>query len=274
MHRGDGSGLTLAEFPLAQQLGSAETVRAEEITLSVPDGRSDASLVNATPFRSADGALKSIVVTLQDLARLEKLERLRSEFLGMVSHELRTPPSSIRGSAVAVLRAARAPDPAEMLQFFRVITEQTDRTLGLIADLLDQGRIETGTLSVSVTVVKRGRWVNRRPVAGRAPERARCRAAMRAVADTWGRRASAACAGSAGSPGTPLPEAHSDPRWSVPAAGASHRDWRPLPACVRWSSWRTRRWQAAARSRRQRRAAVRRATGAVSPEGMKGVEWA
>ena len=147
--RGDGSEVTLAEFPLTHQPGSAETVRAEEITLSVPDGRSVTSLVNATPVRSADGALESIVVTLQDLAPLEEIERMRSEFLGMVSHELRTPLSSIKGSAVTVLGAARAPDPAEMLQFFRVINEQADRTLGLIADLLDQGRIETGTLSVA-----------------------------------------------------------------------------------------------------------------------------
>ena len=149
VRRGDGADVTLAAFPLAQQLGSPETVRAEEITLSVPDGRSVTSLVNATPIRSADGAVESIMVTMQDLAPLEELERQRSEFLGMVSHELRTPLSSIKGSAVAVLGTTRAPDPAEMLQFFRVINDQADRTLGLIADLLDQGRIESGTLTVS-----------------------------------------------------------------------------------------------------------------------------
>jgi len=55
----------------------------------------------------------------------------------MVSHELRTPLNSIKGSAVAVLGARRARDPAEVLQFFRVINEQADQTLGLIADLLD-----------------------------------------------------------------------------------------------------------------------------------------
>ena len=142
--RGDGSQVTLAEFPPAHQPGGAE-----EITLSVPDGRSVTSLVNATPVRSADGALESIVVTLQDLAPLEEIERMRSEFLGMVSHELRTPLSSIKGSAAALLGAARAPDPAEMLQFFRVINDQADRTLSLIADLQDQGRIEAGTLPVA-----------------------------------------------------------------------------------------------------------------------------
>ena len=149
VYRGDGAEVTLAELPLAQHVGNAETVRAEEITLSVPDGRSVTSLVNATPIRSADGAVESLVVTLQDLAPLEELERMRSDFLGMVTHELRTPLSSIKGAAAAVLGALRAPDPAEMLQFFRVVNEQADRTLALIADLLDQGRIETGTLSVS-----------------------------------------------------------------------------------------------------------------------------
>ena len=142
--RCDGSEFTLAELPLAHQPGGAE-----EITLSVPDGRSVTSLGNATPVRSADGALESIVVTLQDLAPLEEIERMRSEFLRMVSHELRMPLSSIKGSAAAVLGAARAPDPAEMLQFFRVINDQADRTLSLIADLQDQGRIETGALSVA-----------------------------------------------------------------------------------------------------------------------------
>ena len=62
----------------------------------------------------------------------------------------RAPLISIKSSAATVLGAMPAPDPAEMLQFFRVIDEQADRMRGLIADLLDQGRIETGTLSVSL----------------------------------------------------------------------------------------------------------------------------
>ena len=148
--RGDGREFALAEFPMAHQLSNPETVRAEELTLSVPDGRSVTMLVNATPIRSADGAVESMVVTLQDLAPLEELERQRAEFLSMVSHELRTPLISIKGSTATVLGTSPAPDSAEMLQFFRVIDEQADQMRGLIGDLLDQGRIETGTLSVTI----------------------------------------------------------------------------------------------------------------------------
>ena len=152
--RGDGREVTLTEFPMPQQLSSAEMVRAEEITLSVPDGRSVTTLVNATPIRAADGAVESMVVTLQDLAPLEELERMRAEFLSMVSHELQVPLTSIIGSTTTLLRAAPRLDPAEMHGFFRIIDEQAEQMRGLIVDLLDQGRIETGTLSVTLEMAE------------------------------------------------------------------------------------------------------------------------
>ena len=147
--RADGREVALAEFPLVRQLGSAETVRSEELVLSVPGGRSVRTLINATPIRSEDGTVASVVVTMQDLAPLDELERVRAEFLDMVSHELRAPLTSIKGSTATVLGASPALDPAEMLQFCRIIDEQADHMRRIIGDLLDAGRIETGMLSVS-----------------------------------------------------------------------------------------------------------------------------
>ena len=49
-----------------------------------------------------------------------------------------------------MLGSAPALDPAEAEQFFRVIDEQADHMRGLISDLLDTGRIDAGTLSVSL----------------------------------------------------------------------------------------------------------------------------
>ena len=146
--RADGREVSLSEFPIAQYLGTGETVRAEEIALSVPDGRSVSMLVNGTPICGADGEVVSVVVTMQDLAPLEEIERQRAEFLGLVSHELRTPLAAIKGSAAAVLGAAPALPQAEVNQFFRIVDAQADHMQGLIANLLDAGRIEAGTLSV------------------------------------------------------------------------------------------------------------------------------
>ena len=148
--RADGSEVALTDFPLERQRGRAETVRAEQIELSVPDGRSVRTLINATPIHAPDGEVESVVVTMQDLAPFEELERMRTEFLAIVSHELRTPLTAIQGSTGAVLSAEPGFARAEMMQFFRIIDEQAARMAGLIRDLLDAGRIATGTLSVSL----------------------------------------------------------------------------------------------------------------------------
>ena len=145
----DGREIALDRFPLVEVLSGATMVRAEEVELSVPYGRTVTTLVNATPIRSDDGEVVSMVVTLQDLAPLKDLEGMRAEFLGMVSHELRAPLTSIKGSAATVLNASRTLDPAEVRQFFRIVDEQANHMDALIRDLLDAGRIETGTLSVA-----------------------------------------------------------------------------------------------------------------------------
>ena len=98
---------------------------------------------------AGEGEGVSVVVTLQDMTPLEEMERLRAEFLGMVSHELRTPLTSIKGSAATLTEAASDLDPAEMLQFFRIIGEQADHMRDLLGDLLDVARIETGELPVA-----------------------------------------------------------------------------------------------------------------------------
>ena len=149
IRRADGREISLREFPLAEALGTGETVRAEEIVFSVADGRSVSALLNATPIRSEEGQVESLVVTLQDMTALEELDWLRAEFLGMVSHELRAPLTSIKGSAATVLGSTADMDPAVVRQFFRIIEDQADHMHGLVADLLDVARIETGTLPVT-----------------------------------------------------------------------------------------------------------------------------
>ena len=144
----DGREVALDQLPFTQVLGSVETMRAEEIELSVPDGRSVTALMNATPIRTEGGEVVSVVVTLQDLAPLQELDRLRAEFLGMVSHELRTPLTSIKGSTATLLESAAELDSAEMHEFFRIIHDQAEHMRGLISDMLDAGRIKAGTLSV------------------------------------------------------------------------------------------------------------------------------
>ena len=147
--RADGREISLEEFPLAQALGTGETVRAEEIVIGVPDGRSVTVLLNATPILSDEDEVESVVVTLQDLTPLEEAERLRAEFLAMVSHELRVPLTSIKGSIATLLGLSSNLDPVEARQFHRIIDQQADRMREMISDLLDVARIETGMLPIA-----------------------------------------------------------------------------------------------------------------------------
>ena len=159
----DGREIPRHELPMERATRSGETVRAEEIVIGLPDGTSVTTLVNATPIRSEEGEIVSVVATIQDMTPLEELERLRAEFLGMVSHELRAPLTAIKGSAATVRGASVPLDPAEVRQYFRIIEEQADQMRDLINNLLDLTRIEAGSLSVApeptdlATVVEQAR---------------------------------------------------------------------------------------------------------------------
>ena len=61
--RADGREVSLRELSLAQALSSGETIRAEEIVIQVPDGRSITTIINATPIPTEDGLVETMVVT-------------------------------------------------------------------------------------------------------------------------------------------------------------------------------------------------------------------
>ena len=149
VQRADGSELSLEQHTMAHALSIGETLRAEEVVFRVPDGRSVTTLMNATPIRSSGGEVESFVVTMQDMTPLKELEQQRAEFLGMVNHELRSPLTSIKGSAATLKESGASLDPAEMDLFFDIIGQQANQMSGLITDLLDMARIDTGTLPVS-----------------------------------------------------------------------------------------------------------------------------
>ena len=119
-------------------------MRAEEIVLRAPDGRSVRALLNATPIRSAKGEVEYFIIILQDMTPSEEQERLRAEFLAEESHELRTPLTSVKGSIATLLEPPAPLNPDETRQFFSIIVAQVGQM-----HLLDVARIETGTLAVS-----------------------------------------------------------------------------------------------------------------------------
>ena len=147
--RADGREISLNEFPLVRVLQSGETIRAEEILISLPDGRSVTTLVNAAPIYSDKGDIDSVIVVLQDLTPLEEMDRMRSDYLSLVSHEMRTPLSTIKGSISALEEIISQSGSAESRQLMRIIDLQADMMRSQINRLIDLTQVEAGTLTVS-----------------------------------------------------------------------------------------------------------------------------
>jgi len=74
-------------------------------------------------------------------AELEKVERVRKDFVINVSHELRTPLASIQGYTETLLDGA-LDDPNHNVRFLQIIRQNTERLANLTADLLTLSRVE------------------------------------------------------------------------------------------------------------------------------------
>lgn len=77
-------------------------------------------------------------------AELEKLERIRKDFVINVSHELRTPLASIQGYTETLLDGA-LDDPEHNVRFLTIIRQNAERLGRLIADLMTLSRLELKT---------------------------------------------------------------------------------------------------------------------------------
>ena len=80
-----------------------------------------------------------IVITVQDITDIKRLENMRSEFVANVSHELKTPLTSIKGFSEAL----RYVDDSETKnKFLDIIDKESERLTNLINDILILSNIE------------------------------------------------------------------------------------------------------------------------------------
>lgn len=83
-----------------------------------------------------------------DIEYLERLQRMRSQFLGNVSHELRTPIFSIQGYLETLLNGA-IDDPKVNKHFLQKANQNTVNLSNLLNDLIDISMIESGEMRMS-----------------------------------------------------------------------------------------------------------------------------
>lgn len=121
---------------------------AAQVELELSSTDVDA-VVRAQAHRFMDGDSVGVVIVLQDVSEVRRLERVRRDFVANVSHELKTPLTSIRGYVETLLDGA-IHDEGNNIRFLQKIENNVGRLNHLVTDLLSLARIESevGALSL------------------------------------------------------------------------------------------------------------------------------
>jgi two-component system phosphate regulon sensor histidine kinase PhoR len=94
-----------------------------------------------------------------NVTQIERLERIRQEFLSNISHELRTPLTSIL-AFVETLEDGAIDDEENNRRFLGVIRRNAERMRCLISDILELSMIESGRVAIEVRPVDLSNLVN------------------------------------------------------------------------------------------------------------------
>lgn len=95
------------------------------------------------------------------VVRLETHDKAKSEFVTNVSHELKTPLTSMMYGTRNLLKGIAGPLPDEAVRYLRMFDAECQRLVGTINDILDLGRLDNRTLSLSPVTMPLSRLVLR-----------------------------------------------------------------------------------------------------------------
>jgi two-component system phosphate regulon sensor histidine kinase PhoR len=99
------------------------------------------------PRRTSGGT--EVLALFVDITRLDRLEKVRREFVANVSHELRTPLTSIK-AFVENLMDGGLDDAGNAQKFLQIVNRHADHMGELIEDLTDLSLIETGSVMLEL----------------------------------------------------------------------------------------------------------------------------
>lgn len=105
-----------------------------------------------SPIKRESGFVSGLVCVLHDVTSQQEEERERKEFVSNVSHELRTPLTSVK-SYVEALSDGAINDPELAPRFLGVVSDETERMIRMINDLLSLSRMDSGTAKLNLEYV-------------------------------------------------------------------------------------------------------------------------
>ena len=101
---------------------------------------------NSRIYKKYDDEIGELCDTINYMAdELRTAERMKNDFISSVSHELRTPLTAIKGWA-ETMQIGDDIDKATMGRGLDIIVHETERLSGIVEELLDFSRIQSGRL--------------------------------------------------------------------------------------------------------------------------------
>jgi PAS domain S-box-containing protein len=153
--RSDGSPYPEEECRIRRSIEERESITVDDEVFWRKDGTSFPVEYSATPLFE-DGEVTGAVVVFRDSTERREVDRLKDEFVSVVSHELRTPLTSIRGSLGLLGSGLLGPIPERGQRLLEIATENTDRLVRLINDILDIERMDSGRSQLERVAVDAG----------------------------------------------------------------------------------------------------------------------
>ncbi|MDH5750599.1 MAG: ATP-binding protein, partial [Rhodospirillales bacterium] len=99
------------------------------------------------------GSSRKFVGITRDITEEKRVERMKAEFVSTVSHELRTPLTSIRGALGLINGGAVGEIQPKARGMVSLALKNTERLIGLVNDILDMEKIESGKMEFSFDLV-------------------------------------------------------------------------------------------------------------------------
>ncbi len=119
----------------------------DALPVATPEGER-IYLPRATPIYGENGSIAGTALVLQDITRLFRFDELKNNLVATVAHEFRTPLTSLRMAIHLCTEEAVGPLTSKQADLLFAARDDCERLQGIVDDLLNLSRIESGGIDL------------------------------------------------------------------------------------------------------------------------------